>query len=198
MLAMLLTAACSTDRNCTAIGEQPAQHYVKQGSIDVGTFENTIFYWAGRLLNLENIPCSYWDHAGIWEPSYGNHSYARVRDFVTGDVIANISSTSTFGFVSAFPDYETGILWLFGTPADRCINNGSPTTVQAWWTTDASLQVWETALAFDFGHPTHNVQVGSATRRGSLPIPHLLRSPTGSTCALAGDQGGAARRLQSF
>ena len=109
---------------------QPPSLYAKQGSIDVGTFENTMFYWAGTLYNLENIPCSYWDHAGIWYPSFGNHSYARVRNFETGEVIANISSTSTFGFITALPDYDAGIVWLFGTPADRCLGNGDAKTVQ--------------------------------------------------------------------
>jgi hypothetical protein len=115
--------------SCSAPPAPPL--YTKQGSIDVGTYENTIFYWNKTLYNLENIPCSYWDHAGIWDPSWGNHSYARVREFVSGTVISNITSSRAFGFVSAFPDYENGVVWLFGTPADRCGGNGSPTSVQA-------------------------------------------------------------------
>ena len=74
------------------------------------------------------------------------------------------STTVGFGFVSAFPDYENNRLWLFGTPADRCVGNGNPTNVSAWWSSD--LTTWETAFAFDFGHPTHNVQV---TRVGPMP-----------------------------
>lgn len=140
--------------------------YDKVGAIDVGTFENTIVYWHGALLVLENIPCSYKGHAGETDAYWGNHSYARIKDFATGAILANVSSTRAFGFVSAFADYEHDTLWLFGTPADRCDGNGSPTTVQSWWTTDATLQVWSTALAFDLGKPTHNVQVTFIGPRG--------------------------------
>lgn len=133
--------------------------YARQGSIDVGTFENTIFYWppAQRLYLIENIPCSYDGHAGNWDASWGNHSYGRIREFVSGRVIANISSSIGFGFISAFVDDEHGRAWLFGTPADRCSGNGAPTSVQAWWSDD--LLTWQTALAFDLGSATHNVQV---------------------------------------
>lgn len=124
--------------------------YTVHGSIDVFTYENTVFYWHGVMYNLENIPCKYWDHvscttmytgaspvdppqAGIWDPSWGNNSYARIRELDSGRVVANVSSTKGFGFISAFPDYEvqrpvrslaltTGqhdTLWLFGTPANR-------------------------------------------------------------------------------
>ena len=144
----------------------PSQLYNKTGSIDVGTFENGVFYWGGRLLNLENIPCSYWDHAGIWDPAtHGNHSYARIRDFLMGAVVANITLTVGYGFLTPLQDYTTGTLWLFGTPADRCVGNGSPTTVRAWWCNDPSLQAWASATAFDYGSVTHNVQV---TRVGPL------------------------------
>ena len=134
--------------------------YERQGSIDVGTYESTIFYWpATRLLYLiENIPCSYIDHAGIWAPeTWGNRSYGRIREFVSGRVVANITSSAGFGFMSAFVDYEHGHAWLFGTPSNRCEGNGAATTVQAWWSSD--LLSWSTALAFDYGKVTYNVQV---------------------------------------
>lgn len=137
--------------------------YTKQGSIDVGTFENTIFYWKGKLYNVENIPCSYWEHAGVWDPAWGNHSYARIREFESGIIVSNISSSLGFGFISAFPDYETGIVWLFGTPSDRCLGNGNAKTVQSWWSTD--LVTWDTALAFNYGIHTYNIEV---TRVGPL------------------------------
>jgi hypothetical protein len=35
------------------------------------------------------------DHAGQWLPAYANHSYARVRNLMTGVVVSNISTTST-------------------------------------------------------------------------------------------------------
>lgn len=119
----------------------------------------------------ENIGCNYDSHAGIWFPEYANHSYARVRDFTTGVVTANISSTIGFGFVNAFPDYDHNRLWLFGTPADRCHGNcgackgsscprspsgkllPSCTSVQSWWTSEPIPRSFETAVAIPAGTP---------------------------------------------
>jgi hypothetical protein len=155
--------------------------YTKRGALDVGTFENTIFYWQGRLLNVENIPCSYADHAGIWDASWGNHSYARLRDLESGEVVVNISSTLAFGFLTAFTDYDTNTLWLFGTPADRCVGNGDAKTVQAWWTTDPTLQdsSWKTRLAFNYGSHTYNVQVVKVGPPPGLPA-HEAASRAGA------------------
>lgn len=135
--------------------------YERLGAIEVGTYENTLVYWHGQILVLENIACSFHGHAGeYWPEIYGNHSYARLRDFETGVVLANVTSTLTFGFVSAFADYETDTLWLFGTPADRCLGNGHAQSVQSWWTTDPTLQSWSTAMAVDLGaKSTYNVEV---------------------------------------
>ena len=142
--------------------------YEKLGAVEVGTYENTIVWWHGALLLLENIACSYKGHAGEWDPAtYGNHSYARIRDFATGAIIVNVSSSVAFGFLSAFADYEHDTLWLFGTPADRCVGNGHAQSVQSWWTTDPALQAWSTALAYDLGEKsTYNVQVTKVGPRG--------------------------------
>jgi len=161
-----------TDHSCSPPPPPPPPGpplYTKRGAIDVGTYENTIFYWQGRLLNVENIPCSYTEHAGIWDASWGNHSYARLRDLQSGEVLVNITSTKGFGFLSALTDYETNTLWLFGTPADRCLGNGQATSVQAWWSTDPALQAWGTALAYDFGRHTYNVQVVKVAPPPGLP-----------------------------
>ena len=116
--------------------------YESIGSIDIDTYENTIFWWAKKTFVLESkpqpplpptpthptpfrnaelrrscwsdIPCTYQDHAGQWFPAFKGHSYARIRDFMTGEVVANISSTIGFGFVNSFPDYDHNRLWLFG------------------------------------------------------------------------------------
>jgi hypothetical protein len=148
------------------------QLYTKLGAIEVGTYENTLFYYDGRIYNVENIACSFPEHAGVWQPEvFGNHSYARIRDFATGAIVANVTNSVGFGFVSAFVDYDlgasTGTVWLFGTPADRCGGNGAPTTVQSWRSRD--LVHWQTAMAFDYGHTTHNVQVTRVAALGGAP-----------------------------
>ena len=99
--------------------------YESLGSVDIGTYESTVVWWARAAYILENIPCSYADHAGKWDAAFAGHSYARIRDFETGRVVVNISSTIGFGFVNAFADYDHNRLWLFGTPSDRCHGN--------WW-----------------------------------------------------------------
>lgn len=101
----------------------PGRPYEQVGSIDVLTMESTIFWWKNKTYVLENIGCGYADHAGKWFPEFKGHSYARVRDFSTGVVVDNISSSIGFGFLNAFPDYDHNRLWLFGTPADRCHGN---------------------------------------------------------------------------
>ena len=159
----------------------PPPLYTKRGAIDVGTYENTIFYWQGRLLNVENIACSYTEHAGIWDASWGNHSYARLRDLQSGEVLVNITATIGFGVLTAFTDYDTNTLWLFGTPADRCQGNGDAKTVQAWWTTDPTLQAWSTKLAFDYGLHTYNVQVVKVGPPPGLPA----REAASSAAAIA-------------
>lgn len=176
-LGLALASSCAAAQRGgaappTATASAPAQLYTKLGAIDVGTYENTLFYFNSRIYNVENIACSYPEHAGVWQPAdYGNHSYARIRDFETGEIVANITSSVGYGFVSAFVDYDvdasTGTVWLFGTPADRCVSNGAPTTVQAWWSRD--LITWQSALAFDYGHATHNVQVTRVAPLGGAP-----------------------------
>ena len=216
--ALALFTACGAGASASAHGHPvPAptpRPYESIGSIDVGTLENTIFWWHNNTYVLENIGCGYgklptvpprndpqstvrlvsrhslrasisvWcrcadphtaqrqrrmrgagsaDHAGAWFPEYANHSYARVRDFITGTVVANISTSIGFGFVNAFPDYDHDRLWLFGTPADRCHGNcgactgaacpGRPscTSIQSWWTSESVPTKFDTAVAIPAG-----------------------------------------------
>eukprot|EP00662_Eupelagonemidae_sp_cell21_P052985 gene52985-16176_t len=74
----------------------PARSYDVLGSIDVGTLETSIFLWDG------------------------GHSYARIRELKTGRIVANVSETIGYSFVSAFPDAEKGKMWLVGNGEDRC------------------------------------------------------------------------------
>eukprot|EP01013_Petalomonas_cantuscygni_P023302 TRINITY_DN44719_c0_g1_i1.p1 TRINITY_DN44719_c0_g1~~TRINITY_DN44719_c0_g1_i1.p1 ORF type:complete len:429 (-),score=41.40 TRINITY_DN44719_c0_g1_i1:113-1399(-) len=159
------------------------------GSVDVGTDENSIFAWGDKLFLLENIPCSYLDHAGQWFPRFANHSYARIRDAYTGVVVINISTSIGFGFISAFVDADLGRgprLWLFGVPVDRCRGTYAATTVFAWWSdgdaddsgviTPAVRNSHGGVLFSDLndlthrqeiisGIPTYNVEVAAVGRR---------------------------------
>ena len=73
---------------------------------------------------LDNIFCGYMDHWGNYPggAKFKGHSYARIRDFQTGKLIANVSQTVATSFVSAFVDHRsTGdVLWLSALNEDRC------------------------------------------------------------------------------
>ena len=43
----------------------------------------------------------------MWLPEYRNHSYIRIREMESGDVVQNISLSIGFGFGAAFVDYGT-------------------------------------------------------------------------------------------
>lgn len=186
-----MTHDCAAPAPPTPTPTPPAPLYEKIGAVEVGTYENTLVYWHGALLLLENIPCSYKGHAGEMNPLFGNHSYARLRDFSSGAVLVNVTESIGYGFISAFADYDRDVLWLFGTPADRCEGNGDAKSVQAFWTTDPSLQSWSTALAFDLGKTTYNVQVtrigpvggASLEERRAWDARRSLRAPSPLTSA---------------
>eukprot|EP00035_Acanthoeca_spectabilis_P013138 m.238986 g.238986 ORF g.238986 m.238986 type:complete len:467 (-) comp15813_c1_seq4:208-1608(-) len=157
-----------------AAGASIRRDYTIRGAIEVDTNENTIFLFQSKLYLIENIPCYYSEHAGIWDPAYANASYARIRDFATGALITNVSSSIGFGFVSAFVDEHppTGgppVLWLFGSACNRCPHPKagpqgcvSPRTVQWWRATDATLTNFTTGVAGGTA-PTYNVEVARVT-----------------------------------
>lgn len=53
----------------------PPHLYEVEGSIDVGTLENSMFYWKGVMYLLENLGCGYIDHAGNWFPEFKGYIY---------------------------------------------------------------------------------------------------------------------------
>ena len=78
--------------------------------------------------------------------------------------MVNISSTITYGFVSAFVDEDLDTVWLFGSACNRCPGGRGRCThggkVQAWSNRGdkASLLRWDSAPAG--GCPaTENVEV---------------------------------------
>lgn len=160
--------------------------YSSLGSIDIGTYENTIFWWANTTYVLENIPCTYLDHAGKWFPEFTNHSYARVRELLTGRVVNNISTSIAFGFLNVFPDYDHNRLWLFGTPADRCHGNcgvcsgstcpnhrPSCTSIQAWWTSLPEPTSFATAVAIPAGTAALTHTYNQGVSRVRVPGPGM-------------------------
>eukprot|EP01060_Flectonema_neradi_P007605 TRINITY_DN15335_c2_g2_i1.p1 TRINITY_DN15335_c2_g2~~TRINITY_DN15335_c2_g2_i1.p1 ORF type:complete len:355 (+),score=53.78 TRINITY_DN15335_c2_g2_i1:56-1120(+) len=122
MLAALL---CSIVSAATGANELP---YTRLGVYDVNVFETTLSYWRkeDRLVLLESIPCAYWGHVGQWESIYAGHSYFRMRDYLTGEVISNIETSIGMGFGNGFVDYDHETYWVFGTPLDRCGNQSRP------------------------------------------------------------------------
>lgn len=132
-----------------------AAPYEVLGSIDVGTFETSIFLWKGDHYLLENIGCGYIDHFGQWDARFKGHSYARIRELKTGRVIANVSKTIGSSLISAFPDEEKETMWLVGNAEDRCVHLCG-TGVKVFWSKD--LTAWQSALALPWFH-TCNVEI---------------------------------------
>ena len=101
----------------------------RQGVYDMGPCESTPFFWPKdkRMYLMEGIcygsdfdnVSGYWGHAGLWDKRYDGHSYIRIRDMETGDVVTNISSSVGFGVPSAFVDYDHRTLWVSAGAYDR-------------------------------------------------------------------------------
>jgi hypothetical protein len=149
--------------------------YTTRGAIEVDTNENTMFLWHAELYVLENIPCYYSQHASRWDPAYANASYARIRRFDNGEVVVNVSSSISFGFVSAFVDEDLDTVWLFGSACNRCPpppgqpkqpqgcrsgGHGSGGAVQVWSNRPdkTSLLHWDSTAASGTAN-TFNVEV---------------------------------------
>eukprot|EP01064_Diplonema_japonicum_P018415 TRINITY_DN2709_c2_g1_i1.p1 TRINITY_DN2709_c2_g1~~TRINITY_DN2709_c2_g1_i1.p1 ORF type:complete len:375 (+),score=93.93 TRINITY_DN2709_c2_g1_i1:65-1126(+) len=168
-LILFLAGCCGL-----AAADDWTPHYTKLGSYDARVYETSMFYWkkTGKYVLLENIPCGYWGHAGQWEPEYKNHSYYRIRDFETGAVMTNISSSIGMGFGASFIDYDNQRAWVFGTSYDRCNNShNSPTGppgVYAWWSDD--LLTWNRAKT-DANWTQYNVDVARVYGQSPPGIP---------------------------
>lgn len=200
-------------------------HWINKGVYDVVMCETSMFYWppTKKLILLESVcrgPANpgwknpygyYWGHAETWLPEYKNHSYFRIRDFETGNILTNISTSIGFGFGSAFVDYDHGpTAWVFGTPKDRddpnlprpygppiyknCRSNdmSDPTLrcggVWAWWSTD--LIHWQRAQT-DVLWSGANVDVGRVRRDNMISLPenlpahrYVMATESGNTYAL--------------
>ena len=135
-LALLLPVSAAAGSS----GPRPARNpdwkplWQDQGSYDAVMCEGTPFWWpADKRMYLMECVCRgpldrpgwgsqygfYWGHAEQWLPEYTNHSYIRIRDLETGDVISNITTSIGFGFGAAFVDYDHGQLWISATANDR-------------------------------------------------------------------------------
>ena len=131
LLALTLAAATAAPLAAhAATGPPPPQKphrlpYAAIGSVDVGTGESSIFLFNNTRYLLDNIFCGYIDHYGQWDSRFRNHSYVRIRNFDTGQVIANVTESIGTSFVSAFVDHAQpggDVLWLSGSNGDRCGN----------------------------------------------------------------------------
>lgn len=160
---------CATKKKIKNKKETKDKPYTVHGSIDVGTLENSLFLWKSTMYVLENLGCGYIDHAGLWFPAFKGHSYARVRQLDSGIVIANISSTIGFAFISAFPDYKYNRMWLFGVDVERCNGTYRGTKVQAWWSNN--LLDWKTDVAIP-DYKTYNVEVSAVPKSPVGLSPH--------------------------
>ena len=81
--------------NKTEIESSSALPYQKRGSIDVGTFENTIFWWKHTTYLVENINCGYADHAGTWSIWYILLHRQIMQKYILLQVFGSLCSKTT-------------------------------------------------------------------------------------------------------
>lgn len=84
----------------------PKLDYTIQGAIEVDTNENTLFLWHKKLYVLENIPCYYSEHAGIWDPAtnlYPDNLLSRTVQAFSGKK-GEYSQLFTFGTKKHLPN----------------------------------------------------------------------------------------------
>jgi len=156
---------------CVGVVQSWRPLYRKLGVFDANTYESSLMFWppSDSLIVMESIGCQYYDHAENWDQQYRDHSYFRIRDLASGDVITNISTSIGFGFGAAFVEKKpTGkdTMWVFGVPYDRCKNPVMNSTegVYAWRSTD--LVNWERGRT-DVNWTGTNVDVANV--RGPTP-----------------------------
>eukprot|EP00041_Stephanoeca_diplocostata_P003034 m.31478 g.31478 ORF g.31478 m.31478 type:complete len:923 (-) comp13977_c0_seq1:581-3349(-) len=147
----------------------PPPLYDVMGSIAVGTLENSLFLWNNQMYVLENMICSDPNHAGRWDPRFAGHSYARIRNLTDGTIIANVSQTIDHAFVSSFPDYEHGRLWLFGIDVNRCHGMSGSRSVDGFWSSD--LVTWHSGTAIH-NIATYNVEAAYVDTTPAGMPPH--------------------------
>jgi hypothetical protein len=147
LLADARTVTSDGDVTTTAIGDATASvdataaaswwpRFDVRGSYDAVTCEGTPFWWPvdKKMYIMEclctgpldrppiapGVPSGHWNHAELWKPEvYLGHSYIRIRELATGNIVANISHSAGFGFGAAFVDYDHGRLWISATANDR-------------------------------------------------------------------------------
>ena len=153
--------------------------YVDRGAVGAGTFENSLFLWHESVFILENIACTYSEHAGNWNASFLNHSYARIRHVDSGKIVVNVSATIGYGFVTPFVDEDFDTLWLFGSACDRCDDENDhgcvPGRAVMSWSAKASTMAGWTTRKAEGTVATYNVQVSrvraSAAEQASSGLP---------------------------
>ena len=151
VLTLLLTLklilsvhALAPDLRVQSFQQKPSANWKpiwqNRGSYDAVMCEGTPFFWTDKRMYLMECVCTgpldkagwgnpygfYWGHAEQWNRTYLNHSYIRIRDLETGDVVSNISTSIGFGFGAAFVDYDNGMLWISATANDRVSNAKRP------------------------------------------------------------------------
>ena len=104
---------------------------------------------------------TYWPPApetGALQP-YSLHSFFRIRDLLTGEVVGNVQGSECFAYGSAVVDPVLQRAWVFGSERDLCGGKNKDNSsacapywqgrtargngVRAWWSDD--LTTWHTA-----------------------------------------------------
>jgi hypothetical protein len=113
---------------------------------------------------------TYWppSEGGALQP-YSLHSYFRIRDMLSGEVVGNVQGSECFAYGSAVVDPTLQRAWVFGSERDLCGGKNKTTSmacapfwqgrtaegngVRAWWSDD--LVQWHTAQQPALSYPAY-------------------------------------------
>ena len=196
--ALLLTLTVAVPASAPA--------YTKLGSFDAATGESSILYWPptggpGReeagLVISESIFCDDWyDHYGHYDSRFKGHSYVRLRNYTTGEVIVNITLSIGFSFSSGFVDHDTGTFFIFAHPMDRCTRQPPPnvgSTDGVWQFSSRDLLTWDYARTdVDWSGPNTDVArvYARAPQPPNLPQHRYVMITEGATFAVNNNANG--------
>jgi len=199
------TARAASSAEAASVRPQRNPHWeplwTDQGSYDAVMCEGTPFWWPkDQKMYLMECVCRgpldrrgwgseygyYWGHAELWLPEYTNHSYIRIRDMESGDIVSNISTSIGFGFGAAFVDYDHEMLWIsatandrdssaprpYGPPTDHC--NGSHWECNGVWVFNSSDLMTFTRSQTDVKWSGPNTDIGRVYPSLDHPTPPNL------------------------
>ena len=179
----------------------------------------TAFWWnkTQRMMLYEAARFCATNHT-YWPPStdgalqpYSLHSFFRIRDLLSGEVVGNVQGSECFAYGSAVVDPVLQRAWVFGSERDLCGGHNKTHSaacapfwqgrtaesngVRAWWSDD--LVTWHTATepALMYSSYPFNTDVTPVVNKTLLTRPDGSRAIVNSPVSEISPAAGVAEPL---